>query len=67
MYQHNNHSDMYKLSTQQHVSLDIHQNRVNNGLRWQKYAQASTNKEQQPATVTRLRLAFATILNIFIK
>ena len=62
------HPDMHRLSTQQHVSLDKHRNMVNSALRWQQHSPASQEaNEQHPATVAHLRLAFATILNIFIK
>ena len=66
MYQHNPNLDMYRLSTAQHVSLDKHQNMVNNALEWHKHSRLIEIKNQ-PTSVTRLRLAFATLLNIFTK
>jgi hypothetical protein len=68
MNPHNNHSNIPGLSTQQHNSLDKHRNIVNGALKWQKHAPAKQDiNEQKSVSVTRLRLAFATILNIFIK
>ena len=66
MYQHNYNPDMHRLSTAQHVSLDKHQNMVNRALEWQKHSRLVEIKNQ-PTSMTHLRLAFATLLNIFTK
>ena len=64
MYQRNYHSDIHWLSTQQHVSLDKHQQMIDSALRWQEHLLQAKNK-QETASITRLHPIFATLLHIF--
>lgn len=68
MFQQDYHSDMHKLSTQQHVSLNKYRNMINSAHRWQQHSHSSHKAKKQPsAPISRFRVAFATILNIFSK
>ena len=66
MYPNNQHSDSYRLSTQQHVSLDKHQQMIDDALRWQQLDHADET-QQQLSPIAMLRPIFATILNIFVR
>jgi len=66
MYQHNQHSDMYRMTTNQHVSLDKHQQMMNNARLWQQHSQPEKSKPE-PALIATLRPIFVTLLTILIK
>ena len=65
MNTHQPHSDMYKLSTGQNVSLDRHNRMIQRTMRWNKHADTSASKPTQPSVRKQLRVALSTILNIF--
>jgi hypothetical protein len=64
MYSHNHPSQMHHLNTQQHVSLEKHQQMIASNLRWQAYAQSAEPHPKFQVGV-KLRTVFATLLNLF--
>ena len=60
-----NHSDMHRLSTQQHVSLDKHQRMIDDALKWQRLSGAA-DKGQQPVAARRLQATWAALVNLLI-
>jgi hypothetical protein len=66
MYRQNNHSDMNRLSTQQRVGLEKHQQMIDSALEWQKHSLLAENK-RETALITWLRPVFAALWNIFPK
>ena len=52
-----NHPDMYRLSTQQLVSLDKHQEMIDNALQWQRLP-AAEDKAQKPGAAKKFLLAW---------
>ena len=66
MYNHNNNADFNKLSIQQQVSLDRHQEMINNALKWREVSDETEN-HTQPKVVTQLRTVFASVMTLFVR
>jgi hypothetical protein len=62
----NHHSDFHRLSPEQQVSLDKHQQMINSALMWQKHDRLAKAR-QEPRSMASLRSLIATVLNIFTK
>lgn len=60
------HDDIHRLSTQQQVSLDKHQQMIDSALRWRQYDHEAEARPE-PTSSAKLHAIFATILNIFVK
>jgi len=60
MYQHNNHSAMTRLSPQQQVSLDKHQEMIDSALKWQQHSEV-VESEPSPQLRTHVQRVFATL------
>ena len=59
-------SDSRRLSPDQMVSLDKHQQMINSALKWQEYDQLA-KASQDPRSIASLRNVFAILLNLFSK
>ena len=62
----NHHSDFHRLSPEQRVSLDIHQQMINSALKLQEHDRLA-KANQDPKSMASLRSLIATVLNIFTK
>ena len=63
MYDNNNHPDTHRLSTQQHISLEKHQQMIDNALRWQSQNRQVTADEQRTVPLW-LRTDFVIFLSL---
>ena len=66
MYNNHNNAELYRLNTQQQVSLDRHQQMINNALKWRAVSD-KTETHTQPKVVTQLRTVFASIMTLFVR
>jgi hypothetical protein len=66
MYNNHNNAEIYRLSAQQQVSLDRHQQMINNALKWREVSYEAEARTQ-PKVVTQLRTVFASILTLFVR
>lgn len=63
MFEHNNYSDFHKLSIEQQVSLDKHQEMVTQALAWGQHP-TETIQEDKPVVIKQLRLSWTTALSL---
>ena len=66
MYHRSYHSNMHQLSTQQHISLEKHQEMIDSVLSRQQHSFQAESR-QGVATIARLRSVFAAIIIIVAK
>jgi hypothetical protein len=66
MFQNNNYSEFHKLSVQQQVSLDKHQEMINNATRWSTLPKAEERVEKQ-VVLKQLRLVWTTLMNFLMR